>query len=186
MKKTVLIILAAFLLSVVLTVLLLPGNYGTTAIIDGVDYGMTPRQVRSVLGEPGEIIEPNRELSLREGVRYVYMLEIEGCTAKTVLGFVRIGLHQELCEFYVKMDCGDDDMAAAVAAKLLNIASDTYEGSEGYYYRKGGDTGINHGAVGLYFTVKAEHERVTADGYCNDYDERWFNFLEDCRPHIFN
>lgn len=178
-KRTKWIIAAAIVLLAVIAIVILskPAHYGKVVVIDGLEYGMTPKEVEEVLGAPYDVIDPNSNLSDKEGATYIYRLELEGHTADVTLMFVKIAMHQELCSVIVGMSNLEENEAEFIAESIRNSLISEYENCEGYYCEDE-EIGLNHGAIGLYCKVRNEHERVFFDGYCNDYEEYFAHIFD--------
>lgn len=179
-KRTKWIIAAAaivLLAALVIVILSKPVHYGRVVVIDGLEYGMTPKEVEAVLGAPDDVRDPDNTEYPKEGATYIYRLELEGHTADVTLRFVKIAMHQELCDVVVGV-CGlEENEAEYIEESFRNALISEYENCEGYYC-EGEEVGLNHGAIGLYCRVESDGERVFFDGYCNDYEEYYLHLFD--------
>ncbi len=155
--KRITVILAAVVLLAVTAFLFLPRHYEMIPLTDGLRFGMTPAEVRTVYGAP----EAAEEWNVSPMRFCTYHAVIDGMPAEYHFRFIRVGLHYELDNMTVHFQSEEVSKIAESVQKQLRNAYETIDG----YYEENIETGffcaINYGAVCVSCEVQTSSSGVT-------------------------
>ncbi len=167
-RKLSLIIVGIVLGVLVLAVIFIsiyPKHHWTSAILDNISYGMTPREIESVFGPP--IGKQTFDSDGGATLRYDYQVEIDGEMAQVTFSFVSVALHRELYRVHISFDeISTVEAANRIACTMKDQIWSAYSGNGGSYHKENGTTyqlGFVQGACGVDCEISIADNQVSVD-----------------------
>ncbi len=146
-KRSALLLLTVGLVALCI-VLFMPRHYEPVALIGSMKFGMSPAEIRSILGTPDSV--KNSDLS--PTVACSWSGEYEEKPAEIRCCFVRVLLHFELYEVTINCQTDSESEKTGISEKMLEQLRSEYSGLNGFYEETSDDgylVGVQKGAVGV-------------------------------------
>ncbi len=139
------------------------GKMENVAVLDGLKFGMSPSEVKQVMGNPDsqDLFEESNTL------RYRYSTTLDGEPAEITLSFQRIFFGRHLNSVYIVANPETEEATDAFAHYMAEKIRAEYSNMDGYYEETSEiktDLGISYGATGVYFSVEMKNGNVIIDG----------------------
>ncbi len=156
-----------FVLAVAVICIVVFANDGekreNVAVLDALKFGMSPSEVKQVMGNPDsqDLFEESNTL------RYRYSTTLDGEPVEITLSFQRIFFWRHLNSVYIVANPETEEAADEFAHYMAKKIRAEYSNMDGYYEETSEiktNLGVSYGATGVYFSVEMKNGNVIIDG----------------------